>query len=439
MKELETEIVGKESSVESHLPVILRTVDGVRYVAAVPEWTALQLIASISADPRNVAELEAASRRYRPGSAISHWLWREGLPAPSVTGWLAIDLVSQRLLSGGDLELPEGRDRYEATEEDERILGEVIRKQHLYFNFPPHWTLTDKAELNMVLEPAAEPAPRPDVRAILYGQPLVESLARFAREEFLRLKPRRRTAIVPGDVSSRGGDEMSKDVYVAVRTIHKRWLLGQREDLFGDCPRKFLHGIDEWVNAEMENRAWQWSHERRAPPTLDRSSFAYQYGGIGPNERLVYFYLCRRLIREAWNQLVAAPSMSDQTLIDVLVQTRLTWLRERCEDLGDIPEQIIERERRRLPHIDGGSHLDCECPICMNLANMDFGPAFTFYDGSELDLEDDYVFSNFATEEEYLQICGAWIDFEEEDGDDDDDDLESLEPSSLSGNQRPPA
>lgn len=118
----------------------------------------------------------------------------------------------------------------------------------------------------------------------------------------------------------------------------------------------------------------------------------------------MYFDLCREVIQAAWLQLARDPETDIESLTTALRSHGQQWLNEDSIDGNPTPPAvIIETERRHLPLLADGSHLDCECPICQSLADRRFGPGFVGFDGHHLELEDEFAFSLCESREEWQE------------------------------------
>lgn len=161
----------------------------------------------------------------------------------------------------------------------------------------------------------------------------------------------------------------------------------------------------------------------------------------------MYFDYCREAIRLAWvwcldNDVLIA-TQDRETLIDQLVgaleQGMEKWLGSPFED-GPSPSLVIEADRRRVPLASGvliegidqrvpESHiLDCNCPICLMMADGSMGPSFSQFDGHHLELDDEFAFSMIETYDEWAGEHGESID---EFQDSDSDDVETEEADSV--------
>jgi hypothetical protein len=76
-----------------------------------------------------------------------------------------------------------------------------------------------------------------------------------------------------------------------------------------------------------------------------------------------------------------------------------------------IPEEIIGSERRRLPLEATAAEMmiDEDCPICQMMMSEFDTPTFMHLDSAHFD--EDYIFSNYRTEDEWLKNRQEWEEF----------------------------
>src|SRR5690606_14851888 len=194
-----------------------------------------------------------------------------------------------------------------------------------------------------------------------------------------------------------------------IRSIHAQWLMSPRSDLIGCTPREVLLRDRKQTDLELQFRSQQWSMQGYAPPALSKDSAAYRFGGYGTIEIVTYFDLMRSLLQYAWElagERLAAEGMAEEDqLVQRLAAHRDAFLNAPPEedDSETTCRELIESERRRVPITADGSHLDCDCPICQAMADGASGgsPAFLFFDGHHLELEDEFAFSLSESREEW--------------------------------------
>lgn len=374
--------------------LIVQTPEGV-WQGEVDSWTALVVLAALSAEPESFEELAAAVRRYQP----EHRLFaqaRRAAPEMDVadgSGCL-IDLVGRTVVAGTAFELPDPRGAYKA-DADEHAEGFPI----VWLDTPADWLFRkvgDNWREVVAARAAARAAVRRlDVRAVLFGSPLLEHLAHGVLE-----------------AADDSADEERR--YERTLAVHADWLLTARADLGGRTPREVLLAERTRIDRDLHHRSDQWGQQRHAPAALAPDSMAYRLGGFGTTEVVLYFDLVRALLAEAWELAKQQPKQA--VLVERLVAFRDRWLRQPCEGISMLltPAELIDSERRRLPIASDGSHLFDDCPICQAEAEGDFGPSFMFFDGHHLALDDEFAFSLFATRDEWEREQEDYRRFSEE-------------------------
>ena len=364
----------------------VRARDGVRQWEQ-DEWTVLVVLAALSAEPETVGELAEAVRRYQP----EHWLLEAGQEVVGVDKavsedgpWCLIDLTGRTVVAGGGFELPDLNGAYEPCE-DEQVEGFPV----VWLDTPADWLFRETGDdWRTVVAARAESVAneqRVDVRAVLFGRPLLEFLAGRVMD------------------TVDGPRETDDQQWERTRTIHADWLMTARDDLGGRSPRQVLLADRDRIGRDLERRSRQWSMQGHAPPPLSLESVAYRLGGFGTTEVVLYFDLVRSLLGEAWALSMREPKLAKELLIGRLADHRDRWIASPYEDSGDPMTcgELIESERRRMPVTSDGSHLDDDCPICQAEAAGDFGPTFMWFDGHRLELEDEFAFSLTESREEW--------------------------------------
>ncbi len=437
MKGQETSLADVENSDEANespVTVMVRARGDQWHLTRVADDVAMGWLAAVSLDPRSLHELQLAGRRYFGHKELR---WKPGSPddlGSAGEPWVLIDMDKLEIVGGNGFELPQNNSFYEVAslmeaegrgdESDERAT-----KRCVHINLAPYWQLINvcdatTAPANKKYEAGTQGASqqetgeegkevtdkRPAVRAVLFGRALVEFVAHHAlgtvRGWLSKRKRNRRRSM----------KSLRDRRHRAIVAIHRDWLMSPREDLNGSTPRKFLHGVDAWIEAEMNARSREWSRTGKAPPPVERDTHLYQFGAIGPWERMVYFDLVRDVIRKAFLMAEANPQWSVDTLADELAICRNDWLRQPYEESA--PEtglDLIEAERRRMPLIFSESHiLDCDCPICQAMANQSMGAHFLMFDGSHMELDGEFAFSNTESFEDWKEEQGIYAesDFE---------------------------
>lgn len=385
--------------------VIVRDRDGLRQLPAADAWTAITLVGALSADPRSFDELARAWLRYQPEVPLEDLPWAECYGVPTEGPWLLLDLACLRIVAGGGAEVPENQAAFQRDEGPWHPEIPVV-----WINLPPDWQCVAAGDGESAVLPLPIPAEPLDARGVLFGRALAEGLARRTLA-VARREPLPTTQLGADDLPGSGPPaesphEAAARQHALTVRVHADWLMTPREDLDGQPPRYFLHRGREWVDRELHNRELQWSHEGHCPRPLDRDTYAYRYGPLGRHEVVMYFDLCRELLGVAWERIVAAPEIGAEALTQTLHEYARWWLAEGSID-GDPmpPAEIIEQERRRQPLISTGGCPDDDCPLCRMQAEGAFGagPSFAGFDGYQLELDEEFAFSLYATRAEWEQ------------------------------------
>ncbi len=97
----------------------VQTADGV-WQGEVDSWTALVILASLSAEPESLDELAEAVRRYLPRHRLFGWIVDPAEPNPVGTHgpWCLIDLVGRTVVAADGFDLPDRNGAFQADEED---------------------------------------------------------------------------------------------------------------------------------------------------------------------------------------------------------------------------------------------------------------------------------------------------------------------------------
>ena len=188
--------------------------------------------------------------------------------------------------------------------------------------------------------------------------------------------------------------------------IHKDWLMTPRASLDGKTPREKLHLAKEWISHLST------SQKVRLEEGLDPIPLPLQFSGyddapIGKNEIVIYFDATRELIEYGSNWIQKhIDQLLDESLLaglkEALQKRYHRWIDEKDSD-GLSPALVIQFERQRLPLVGMSVHHVevCNCPICQFAASGGMGTEYIIYDGHQLELDEDFAFSLFATREEW--------------------------------------
>ncbi|SIN87812.1 hypothetical protein SAMN05444166_1403 [Singulisphaera sp. GP187] len=335
-------------------------------------------IAALSADPVTLMELDAAVARFAKPDAQRRFFANLSLGMCSEShdaGLVVIDLIARLVVVDSTYSSagPEGVVEYH----DEKCCTETGLRYHL----ADDWLISsDRGQWRCVAdERRRERIAKSilDARAVFYGRPMLEFIAREALAAFAR----------------------HEEIANAAPQIHAAWLLTPRDDLGGACPRAIALERHGHLMRDLQDRCAQWSRLGECPRGLDASSHAYQYAGFGTHELVMYYHLVRELLWSCWERLPEMAQAESLTIGDFLTieiprleEVREAWLDTPDPDYhGRTPRSIIDRERARLPESMSGhdAMVDPDCPCCQMLAEMP-GPAFWQLDGSSMD--DDFAF-----------------------------------------------
>lgn len=325
---------------------------------------ATYLLASLAADPTNLNEFEIAFGRFGRGMDFS-WFSDSETNGPS-DRFLMIDLPSKTICGSPDISriFPRG----EAC----ILLAKENTEFPIRYWLSSDWFLSDNpktfTELTDERRKIFETQRRVDYRQVLYGRELAEFL-----------------------VSNFEGD---------VSRCHARWLTTHRDDLDGKTPRQVLLEHQDRVDFDLYSRELQWSFGGSCPPLIPIDSDAFRYAGFGTHEFVIYYDLIRHLL----------DNFTDD--VGELEEMKFKWFETPNSDgLSRLPLEVIEFERKRLP-VEATARemmIDEDCPICQMMMSEFDTPTFLHLDSAHFDEE--YVFSNYKTEEEYLKNRKEWEEF----------------------------
>jgi len=315
-------------------------------VGTVHGSTGDRLVAALSAEPETIEELEAAFKRFEKDGTIF------GMPPcrnerceiddrPWDAGILVIDLAARIIACESTYSLPL---RSGTVDCYDRAQCKGLR---LRYRLADDWLILRSIEEYQVLSKRQlkKRAPPLDRRAILYGEPLLNFIARNAQLLNVQdaspgscLSPTSTSAepLKFSEIAGQEGwftpaedpsalkqpgiddlhaltsrdlpdpplcsdtDEPSQSLLLdAVVDIHRRWLMTPRDDLNGQSPREVLFAKQDLVDLDLDSRMNQWSYFLEEPPCLSRDSHAYRYAGFGTHEWVMYYDLVRFLIWQA--------------------------------------------------------------------------------------------------------------------------------------------
>ncbi|HKQ76627.1 MAG TPA: hypothetical protein VJ810_23230 [Blastocatellia bacterium] len=362
---------------------------------AMPTGMADVVLAALTAEPETLEELEVAVGRYdRPvvnhgflkhlNSGVSEKPWDAGLIIVDLPARLIVAATEPALyepdVHGFALYCPDPPpDSSEVSEEDLVWLPFRLSKDWLLIRSLEDWRAVSEQRRR-----ARAGIPLFDARSVLFGKvsEFIAGQCRVAR--------------------GAGMDD-------PIAAIHEGWLMTPRDDLRGQTPREALLSDLEYIDWDIESRARQWSFTGQCPAPLKPDSIAYRYAGFGTHSNVVYFDLLRFLLRECWERMDADPSAALSDVVAQLERLRDEWMKE-CGDFNHSHGWIMEQERLRIPVTASPQEvlMDPDCDMCQWAADPDFGPTFWRLDGSEMDLENNWVFSFHLTRESWEAERRKW-------------------------------
>lgn len=405
--------------------IVLAVVEqsGCRLSKCCDEDCAMTLIAVASEDPVTWEDIAAYWQRYRISSVPE---FADGLPIQSADWtearaaidqhecWVVIDLVQKRILTGRGFDLVGRDEAYTMVDDSGQKLGP------LSVHLPPWWELNEQTDASAVdrARDRAWSIPRVN-REVLFGDALFGDLAARILD-----------VVQSKSWRSSGARKNSNSRYKFTVQVHRDWLMTPREDLGGKFPRQMLHGGHSWIDHLVTAQRLRLQHggELVAIPT-DVTGF--DEAPMGSEEVVIYFDLCRELISAGWKWCIENRIGSKDSAVDPSWKAQLAthlsdvkrqWLASPFEG-GVSPQFIIECSRRRVQRAAGvpiagmadcppEKHIvDCDCPICIMMAEGPFGPCFEGIDGHHLELDDEFAFSLYETREEWEEEQAAFADY----------------------------
>lgn len=405
--------------------------------------SAMTLLATLSEDPVTRQDMLSCWPRYRTPvvpTSLDGLNWRVISSSQvdeiihTCPAWAWIDLKNKCLITSQELSLGGREVVFNMIHDSDCVSGDGRDWWPLSVSLPPWWQLIDGA--TQVVQSADEPTISPICnRQVLYGDPLVEFLAReivsvFGTFHYGKTRNDKRAKEIgrsgPGDSGGSGRSRVNRHQLVV--KVHRNWLLTPRTDLGDKCPRQHLHGAHAWMESLL--RAQELRADSGLPLyPLELSFSGYNEAPMGSQEVIVYFDLCRFLIESGANWLdskkdqhQAAGSTSD-LLTAFLRQERDRWLRS-SEELGACASLIIDCNRRRVPRGPGvevtGLSLPSEPLDPLEEDSLEgemkayaaegLGCFFESLDGYHLEADEDFAFSLYETVEEWeemIEIMGG--------------------------------
>jgi hypothetical protein len=371
-----------------------------------------RVIAALGAEPETIEELDRALDRFaarrRKGTHFRGFS-AGGDDRPHDGGLIVVDLTARLVVCDSTCcaAAPKGvvayHDGKRATDVDVRYR---LSDRWLFTHDATDWR--ERAEARRRDRRLAPPI---DVRAALYGEPLLRFVAQRCFDAFR-----------DQGAAAREEDPEREHEYDLVRRIHVEWMMTPRDELEERTPREVVLAGQDLIEGDLRDRADQWSSTDRCPQGLDPESSAYRFAPFGIHEVVVYYDLvrellwrCRRDVAEYRDNLSPEEPTREAFItgeIRRLERFREQWMESPYEDSdGRTPRSIVHNERARIPEGISGQEamIDCDCPFCQMQAEMS-GPVFWHLDGSHMD--DDFAFSfRHDTHEEWEEEKRSWEEF----------------------------
>lgn len=321
-------------------------------------------------------------------------------------GWVVVDIVGRRLLTGGNWPAISIR-----GDENSQSPKDAIR-----LNLAPWWEYCGQTEVATIYTARRSPLVIPNARRdVLWGN----SLIRFFSDKLLALARSR-------SESNEGELQASQAIWESLIGIHRDWLMTPQEELLGGCPRDRLHAGMSWIDQLVFEQTLMVDSDRKLVPLHPRFS-ALKTAPPGRSEVVLYFDACRYLLSAGWKWLTEDTQRSQEPASLKKLRQKLANDLDAWWDLpfegGDSHRKIVDTERTRIPRLAWGEDniIDCDCPICRMMASEESGPGILSIDGYHLELEDDFVFSLCPTREIWESEFSTYNDDDDEDDDEEED------------------
>jgi hypothetical protein len=337
----------------------------------VHESYARMLVASLTAEPESIGELEQAIHRFvTPESdwPALHFLGRGEDIEPFGDGVLAVDLGTRTILARLRETQIGKMGRVTIETKDESDFG-------LIYNLSNDWrfaTTADSFNGRRRRSPfASHRNRRSDTRHQLFGTPLCEF------------------------VVERAATAANPDSQNAVADIHAEWLTTPQDSLSSRTPREVMLEKLSFIDDDLQARSLQWAVSGFEPPPLDPECAAYRFAGYGTHSLVVHYDYFRFLYAAAARKRVRSAGE--------LYDLGLRWLEQPQPELsGRRPAEILENERRRKNNTaaPGDLPLDDDCPACREMVAHFDSPIFWHVDCSAMELER-FEFSPYLRREEW--------------------------------------
>jgi hypothetical protein len=401
-------------------------------------------IAALSADPVTMTELKAGMARFFPSRTTRRLLANlspGSADEPHDAGLVVIDLAARLVVIDSTYSSPPPMGTvylHDVNADDGVCPSYHVSDDWLFIHDKRTWK-----EVAEERRGEREAYGECDPRAVFYGRPLLEFIARemcavfqnrerLAQDvrdqvlEQLKQQPMEERAAERRKLERLSDEELltthwpmlkwyDPPLHDIIRKIHAAWLLAPRSDLKGLCPRDWAVRQCSHIGWDIHHRWLQWTVQGECPLGLEESSHAYQFGDFGPHEVILYYELIRGLLWSCWQELSrkvqvsANPDKGEIASVDQVLATEVDRLSKFLEEWLDTPDpeyhlrtprSIIRHERLRLPETLSPREvmIDPDCPCCQMLAEMS-GPTLWGMDGANMDDEFAFDFSCKTLEE----------------------------------------
>ncbi len=347
------------------------------------------VVPALGADPETIVELEKALRRYIEPNRQGRYFdtWTAGIAESSAADGICMIDLPGRLMA------------YQWTYPDIGRSGVFecrlapTKKVHSFPYFlSEQWLVQDTVE---GWEAHADRRRRErtqrlltDARDVLYGEVV--------------------THVVTECLAARDAGTTASSL-----EIHRAWLMTPRPDLHDQTPRELIMADLQHIDMDIELLAMRMAETGESPPTLERTSHAYRYAGMGNHEWVLYYDLVRFLITECRQHIQDHPDATLESARVRLEQLAQEWLAMPKPDYHNhSPAELIDKERRREPLTLSGAAavVDHDCPLCQMMAE-DMGPCFWHLDGSHM--EHEFTFSTCRTRDQWDEQQRQWQEIDQ--------------------------
>lgn len=343
--------------------------------------------------------------------------------------YVLIDLCQKRVATGREYPTVKGGARFNAD-----INADGKPRYPIGIDLSPWWELLENIDENRAFAKRQTSPCRPSAdRELLFGDTMLRAFATALVASFeKRFKCSGSIQAVLG-IAAESCHKRQEIPYELLKQIHRDWLMTPRHEFDGRIPRQLLHGCHDWI--ESLTTTQQYRFQDGLPIVATPSDLSSVTAGpMGLSEMVMYFDLCREVIRAGWRYLddkaVGSegqvrrydPQLEREHLVALMRGAADEWMGTPFEG-GSPPRFIIECDRRRVPRavdvpIEGmeeqetEQHVpDCDCPICEMMADGSFGPAFTSLSGYHLDLDDEFAFSIHETLDAWKEMQCEFDEF----------------------------